>query len=78
MSSVIPPVVAHSENVDIHTPPYIVGGIPLTFDLDPASPLFDWEGAEATTLEAFADGRTRSVTSTSLPLAVTYTPTRAN
>ena len=39
MSSVIPSAVAHSENVDIHTPPYIFAGIPLTFDLDPASPL---------------------------------------
>lgn len=37
--SVIPAAVAHSENVDIHTPPYIFVGIPLTFDLDPASPL---------------------------------------
>ena len=25
--------------MDIHTPPYIFAGIPLTFDLDPASPL---------------------------------------
>lgn len=32
-------MVAHSENIDIHTPPYIFAGIPLTFDLDPASPL---------------------------------------
>lgn len=39
MSSVIPAAVAHSENVDIHTPPYIFEGILLTFDLDPASPL---------------------------------------
>jgi hypothetical protein len=39
VSSVIPSGVAHSDNVDIHTPPYIFAGIPLSFDLDPASPL---------------------------------------
>lgn len=39
MNSTIPPVVAHSDNIDIHTPSYIFAGIPLSFDLDPASPL---------------------------------------
>lgn len=39
MNSTIPTVVTHSENVDIHTPLYIFGDIPLSFDLDPASPL---------------------------------------
>jgi len=64
--------------VNIHTPPYIFEGIPLTFDLDPASPLFDWEGAEAATLEAFADCGILSVTPTSLPPVATCTPTRAS
>ena len=34
----IPSSTAHSKNIDIHTPAYIFAGIPLTFDLDPASP----------------------------------------
>jgi hypothetical protein len=39
MSSVIPAAVAHSENIDIHTPPYIFEGIGRSSDLDSASPL---------------------------------------
>ena len=36
MSSVIPSAVAHSENVDIHTPSYIFAGIPLSGPVTPA------------------------------------------
>lgn len=33
----IPSAVAHSDNIDLHTPLWIFEGLPLTFDLDPAS-----------------------------------------